>query len=203
MAEELQGILDRISKKTTDEADAEKARIVAQAKEEAKKIIASAKEEAESIIAEAKQEEAKLQASGAAGLQQASRDVIVSLEAEIKGILSSIVKAAVAESMSPEQLAGIVSALADAYAKGAEPKLDAMASPEQIESLTQTFTAKLTETFKGGIELKPVLGIDAGIKVSFSGDSVVHDFTSDAIGDMLCAYLNPRILEIVTKTKEG
>lgn len=201
MAEELQGLLDKINKEGLDKAEQEKARIIAEAKDEAKSIVAKAKEDAEALIAEAKKEEEKLKASGAAGLQQASRDVIIALEESIKEILSNIVKTSVAESMSPEQLADIVSTLAAAYAKGAEPKLTAMASPEQLEVLTQTFTAKLQETFKGGIELKPVLGIDAGIKVSFSGDSVVHDFTSDAIGDMLCAYLNPRILKLVTETK--
>lgn len=197
MAEELQGLLDRINKEGLEKAEEEKKRLIAEAKKEAEEILQKAKAEAEQIKGDAQTEASKLLASGEAGLKQASRDVIISLDAEIKRILSSIVQASVAEAMNSDRLAEIISMLADAYAKGTSESLEAMASPEQIEELKAAFQAKLSNKFKDGIELKPVVGIEAGVKVSFGGSAVVYDFTSEAVAEMLCTYLNPRILEIV------
>jgi V/A-type H+-transporting ATPase subunit E len=202
MAEDLQGLLDRINKEGLEKAEADKAVIIAEAKSDAKGIIENANTEAEGIVSTAKSEAATLLAAGESGCRQASRDVLISLEGSIKQVLSSIVKQSVAESMTSEQLAGLISILAQAYVKGSEPTLEAMASPDQAESLKQAFLAKLADTFKGGIEVNPVPSIDAGVKVSFNGESVVYDFTADAVSDMLCAYLNPRILEIVSKSQE-
>ena len=41
--------------------------------------------------------------------------------------------------------------------------------------------------------------VDAGLKVSFGGEALVHDFSSDSVSDMICAYLNPRVLEIIRR----
>ena len=93
--------------------------------------------------------------------------------------------------------------LANAYAgAGNADSVEALASEAQLAELQSAFHAKLADRFKGGIEIKPVAGIEAGVKVSFNGESVVYDFTADAVSDMLCAYLNPRILEIVSKSQE-
>lgn len=201
MAEDLQGLLDRINKEGLEKAEESKAAIIAEAKSEAKNIIAEATKKAEEIVAEGKKEAATLQAAGESGCQQAARDVLVSLESSIKQVLSSVVKQSVAESMTPETLSELIGTLAKAYVEGADTKLEVMASPEQVEALQQTFIGKLADTFKGGIEVQPVPSVDAGIKVSLDGESVVHDFTADAVSEMFCAYLNPRILEIISKTK--
>ena len=202
MAEDLQGLLDRINKEGLEKAEETKATIIAEAKVDAKAIVEKAKKEAEAIIATATTEAATLQAAGEAGLRQASRDVIISLESSIKSVLSGVVKQSVADSMTPQQLAELVTVLAQAYAKGVEPTLEAMASPDQVDALQQAFIGKLADTFKGGIEVKPVTGIEAGVKISFDGESVVHDFTANAVADMLCAYLNPRILAIISKSQD-
>ncbi len=199
MAEELQGILDRINKEGLEKAEEEKKKIIDNARKEADEIVKKAKAEAEEIVNDAKAEAAKLQASGEAGLQQASRDVIISLETEIKKVLSSIVESSVGDAMTAEQLADIVAKLADAYAKDGGGSLEAMCAKDDLEKLKSSFQAKLSQTFKDGIEIKPVVSIDAGVKVSFDGSAVVHDFSSDAVAEMLCAYLNPRVLEIIRK----
>lgn len=202
MAEELQGLLDRINKEGLEKAEEEKQRLVAEAKKEAEDIVAQAEKKAREIVAEAKAEADKLRSSGEADLHQASRDVIVSLEEELKRILASVVQASVGEAMTPDQLAEIVKTLAEAYAKGETAGLQAMASEAQVEAIRATFQTKLADCFKGGIEIKPVLGIDAGLKISFNGESVVHDFSAESVTEMLCAYLNARILEIIRKKND-
>ncbi len=202
MADELQGLLDRINKEGLEKAEAEKKQILEEAEKEAKAVVDKAKAEAEDIIKDAKREAATLQASGEAGLQQASRDVLISLESQLKEILSNTVKTSVGEAMTADQLATIVGELAAAYARDGAASLQVLASEAQLEQLQQTFQAKLAAQFKDGMEIKPVPGVDAGVKVSFDGSAMVHDFTSDAVAEMLCAYLNPRILQVIRENQD-
>ncbi|MBF0198623.1 MAG: hypothetical protein HQL32_12975, partial [Planctomycetes bacterium] len=92
-------------------------------------------------------------------------------------------------------LGKIIEALASSYAKGPDASLQALASESDASALQSYLLAQLTDQFKGGIEIKPVPGIEAGLKVSFSGDSLMHDFTSEAVSELLCAYLRPRVLD--------
>jgi len=201
MADDLQGLLDRIEKEGLDKAEAEKRRILEEAKKEADALVAEAKEEAERTVAAARDEADKLRTSGEADLRQAARDVLISLEQEIKGLLTSIVREEVSGALTPERLSEIIYELAVSYAKNSEVKgLEVMANPGQLDTLCSTFQERLGARLKvHPIELKPVPDIDAGIKVSFNEDAVLHDFSSEAITEMLSAYLNPRILEIIKK----
>ena len=129
---------------------------------------------------------------------------LISLEQEIKGLLTSIVREEVSGALTPERLSEIIYELAVSYAKNSEVKgLEVMANPGQLDTLCSTFQERLGARLKvHPIELKPVPDIDAGIKVSFNEDAVLHDFSSEAITEMLSAYLNPRILEIIKKEQE-
>jgi len=198
MAEELQGLLDRITQDGLQKAESEKQKILDQANEEAKRLVEKAKSEADQILADARREIEKMRATGEAGLRQAARDLVISLETEIKTMMNAIVTGDVGTAMSPTQLAQIVSNLADAYTKSnGASKLEAMVSEKQLKELESAFRARLALKFRGGIELKPAPGVEAGIKVSFDGKSVVYDFSSEAVSEMLCAYLNPRLLSII------
>ncbi len=199
MAEELQGLLDRINEEGLKKAESEKERILAEAEKEAGEIIEKGKAAAERLMAEAQREIETLRGSGEAALRQAARDVIISLEAEIKKLLSSIVQAAAGKAMTPAKLAKILAILAAAYAdkQGEISSIEVLAPEGQLEELRAAFQSELAEGFKAGVELRPASGLEAGIKVSFDGKAVVHDFSSEAVSDMLCAYLAPRILAII------
>jgi hypothetical protein len=39
--------------------------------------------------------------------------------------------------------------------------------------------------------------IDSGLKFSVSGDNVFFDFSDNAIADIICAYVGPRLAEMI------
>lgn len=201
MAVELQGVLNRINEDGIAAAEAEKQKILEAARKEAAAITDRAKADAEKVVAEARRQAATLQASGEAGLQQAARDVMISLEGQIRGLLDQAADAAVGAAITPEALAEIVVALARSYAEkqGTVTSLELLAAPDQVDALQALLQSKLSEQLRTGLTIKPVAAIDSGIQVSFDGAALVHDFTSEAIAEMLCAYLNPRILAIIRK----
>ena len=80
MAEELQGILDRINADGIAKADAERKEIIAKAKDEAAKIIADAKAEAACIVKNAEGEADAFRKRAENALVQAARDIKISLK---------------------------------------------------------------------------------------------------------------------------
>ncbi len=199
MAEDLQGLLERINQEGIKKTQAEKDRILAEAKEQADRIVKEAKAESERLIAEAREEGAKLQRAGEDKLKQAARDVVISLESQLKAQLTALVKACVGEALTPALVADLVLALSEAYGsrKGQVTSVDVLVPQARLDEFEAALTGKLGERFREGLRIAPVKGIDAGIQVSFDGESVFHDFTDDAITEMLCAYANPRIVAIL------
>ena len=137
-------------------------------------------------------------------MRQASRDIIVSLEEEIKTLLSALLKSCVAESTDAAFLAGLIEKLTVAYAsgKGEVTKLEALVSKDDCDKLEALAKSKLAGKFKDGITIKPVPGIEAGVQVSFNGEAVFHDFTSESIVEMLSGYVNARIAEMLKSSGE-
>jgi V/A-type H+-transporting ATPase subunit E len=196
MADQLQGLLERINREGLEKAEAERQRLVAAAQAEAQALIDKARTETECLVAEARRETDKLRIAGEASLQQAARDVIIALEIELKTALTNIVREDVSQALSPERLADIILELTRAYT--ATDRQATVQVPEaQMDALQATFTARLANYLQSGIELKPVPDLDAGLRLSWSGDHMVHDFSVEAITELLCAQLNPRLSRIV------
>lgn len=204
MTVELQGLLERITEDGLEKADKEKQEILDAARAEAKRLTDEAAQTAEKMVAEAKTEAEKLKLSGEAALRQAARDVLISLETRIRETLEQVVEADTGKAMTADMLAGMIESLAKAYARSGQEavSVEALASPAQLEELEAAFKARLAEHFRAGITLQPVAAISAGIQVSFNGESVAYDISSEAIREMLCAYLNPRITEILSNDSE-
>lgn len=199
MAEDLQGLLKKIEEDGVKKVEAERETVLAKASEEAAKTVADAQAEADKLIADAKAESDKLQRAGEENLRQASRDVLIALEKEINAQLGQLAKAAAGQALSAEVMADIVKIMVQGYAQqGNEAtSIEALAPADKLEALEGLIRAALGQQLEGGIQLRPITGVDAGLKVSLSGGSIYHDFTDEAIAEMISAYVNPRILAIL------
>ncbi len=203
MAEDLQGLLERINEEGIKKTEAHKDKILADARSQAAKIVADANDEAARIVADAKREQATLVHAGEDKLRQSARDIKISLEAEIKQMLQHLVRRSVTTTMKPDFLAELIIAMAQAYAgqKGAVASADVLIPRARQDELQDYLKAELASHFSKGVTIQPVPGIDAGIQVSFNGESVFHDFTDDAITEMLCAYANPHLVAMLRGEK--
>ena len=79
MAEQLQGLLERIQKDGIDKADAEGQRIIDDAKAQAASIISDAEAKAKAGLDNAEREGAAFAERGKVALQQAARDVVITV----------------------------------------------------------------------------------------------------------------------------
>jgi V/A-type H+-transporting ATPase subunit E len=198
MAEELQGLLEKIHQEGIKKADDEKAKIISDAKEEAEKIINKAKEESEAIRKKAEEDAANTEKRAKATIQQAARDIVLSLRAELETRLREVVKGGIGEAMTPDLMIKILTEMVKNYlSKGSDaaPSIEVLLCRDDLEKMDAMFKGSLI----AGLKTKPDLSLghdlSAGLKVNFKGDDVFFDFSDEAIADIICSYTGPKLAE--------
>ena len=196
MAEELQGLLDRIQTEGIEKAEAEKATILGNAKAEAAKIIEKAKEEAATIVKKAIEEAEISVNKGNAAIRQAARDVLIALRADIEARLKALVTESIGQAMTPDVMGKIILEMVKAY-REKNPTGDA--TVELL--LPQSEAGQMAELLKGSLlanlRANPVIRINAdaasGLQIGFKDSDVFLDFTDEALSDVICAYVGPKL----------
>ena len=199
MAEELQGLLERINKEGIEKIQGERDKALAEARREAQEILSKAKAEADAIIVGAKKDAAAAEQKGADTLKQAARDLMISLRGSVNKELEAVVSLEVGKALTPATMAQIIEKMLEAFASGgARPKgLDVLLSEPDRASLESLVLSRFKARLADGVNLRPVPEIEAGIKVGISGDNLFFDFTGEALTEMLCTYLNLRLAQLV------
>lgn len=186
MAEELQHLIERIRKEGVEKAETESSDIVTAAKAEAEKIVTDAKAQAAQFVAKAEQDAEVFTVRSTQALQQASRDLLLTVGKGIEQIFNALLKDTVATSLSAEVMAGLIAKLAE---EGASVKV----SEEVLAVLRTQFADKM----KAGIDLGAEQEILAGFKLVEKEGTAYRDFTDDAIVNALSEFLRPQLADIL------
>ena len=102
MAEDVQGLLDKIHNDGIAKAEQEKEAIIAAAREEAARIVAEAKEQAENLKKTAQTEAQADHDKANAAIRQAARDAVIALKADLLAKLNAVVHSCIGDAMTPE-----------------------------------------------------------------------------------------------------
>lgn len=199
MSQELQGLLDRIHKEGLESAEKQKEDIITQAKANAESIIQRTNMEAEAILKTTREEVKKIEERSKSTIQQASRDIVISLETELLKRLKKCVKSAVSESMTASLMTEVIKKMVDAYAKSSnqEVKLDLILSQKDIDTLTESLKAALVKDLKTQPQIIKGADFSSGLKIGFNGSDVFLDFSDTTITDLICDYVSPRLSAIL------
>ena len=191
MAEELQGILERIQKNGIEKAENEASRIIDEAKAQAAKITATAKKEAEDLVSKARTDSELFQQRAEHAIEHAARDVVLSVGDAVTATLQGIVANSVKSTFKAQDFAAFVKKTVSTYCQ--------QTSPGNIEAVTNYFMKEMAEQMKQGLTIKGDRDIISGFTVSLKDKAVYHDFTGTALTDALCALLRPQLAEIIKK----
>ena len=200
---QISELIEKIKKEGIETAQSEALKLRAEAEAEAKKIIEGAKNEAGAIIARAADEARRNEASGLAALEQASRNLILSFKSEIQGFLDKIVVNTVSSSYSADLIKGLLPELIKNWAVKNSDSLVVLLSEKDLAKLDNAFRAQLTGALKGGVELKPEKAVGSGFRIAEKDGSVFYDFSAQAVAEIISAYLNPKLAEILRSSVEG
>lgn len=196
MAEELQGLLDRIQNEGIAKAEAEKTKIVDDAKAEAVKIVAAAKAEAASIVKKANEEAEISVAKGNDAIKQAARDVLIALRADIEARLKVLVSESVGDAMTPETMSRIILEMVKAYSvrnPSGDATVELLLAQKDADAMTALFKGSLLAQLKANPVIRISSGVSAGLQIGFKGTDVFLDFSDEALADVICAYVGPKL----------
>ena len=200
MAEELQPLLEQIRKEGVEKAEAQAAEIIAQAKAKAAQTVREAETKAKELVAKAQADAGIYTERSTATLEQAARDLLITVGQGIENIIADIVAESVDSALKIEVLEQMMVKMAQCCAeRPGQPRIELLISEKDQNDMVKFFAQKYREKMVHGIELHVDNEILKGFKVSFADDHVYLDFTSEAIADSLTAFLRPKLAAIVSR----
>lgn len=199
MADELQGLLDRITNEGLKKAEAKQREIVEAAQAEARRIVKAAQAEAAETVAKARQEADLLREKSERSLRQAARDLLLSLRCELESRVSAVARELVASTLDGQALAAAVADLIRLFAErdGAESRFEVLLGEEQLGAVREALESALAKDLRARVDLVPVAGLRGGFKLAFTGKDILYDFSDEALGEALTTFLSPRLAEIL------
>lgn len=192
MAEELQHLIERIQKEGVEQAEEQAARIVSEAQAQAEQTLKKAEEQAAQTLETAEREAQVFMERSRRSLEQAGRDLLLTVGRGIEKMLLEILSQAVAEAMSPETVVEMMMKAADGAAEFS-------VNEAERDKLMQLLSARFADRMKEGVELTADRDILRGFKVSVKDGSVYRDFTDEAVVTALAAFLRPQLVELINK----
>ena len=200
MAGELQPLLEQIRKEGVEKAEAQAAEILSHAKAKAAQTVREAEAKATELVAKAQADAAIYTERSTATLEQAARDLLITVGQGIGNIMSDIIAESVDSALKIDVLEQMMIKMAQCCAERPDQsRIELLVSKKDQDDLVKFFAQKYREKMVHGLELHVDNEILKGFKVSFADDHVYLDFTSEAIADSLTAFLRPKLAEIVSR----
>ena len=201
MSEELQSLLEKINSDGVMKANAQRDAIIAKAEADAAAIIAEARENAEKMKEEAAAEAETLQKRAENAIEQAARDVVLKLKAELESRISTAVAGAAEETMTPAFMAELVKTLGTAFIANPDAEVTVISSVKDAAALDAALKGALVSSFKKQPRVLAESTIRGGMEVNFTGGELFFDFSTEALTGLLAEYTAPKIAAIFAGEK--
>jgi V/A-type H+/Na+-transporting ATPase subunit E len=197
MAEELQHLIEKIRKEGVESGEKAADSLVAEAKKKAAGIVADAQKQAKELVEKAERDAAAFEARGKATLQQAARDLLISVKNSVGDVVAGIVAEKVDVALTPEIVGQMLVKLADAYAKDGSGDVHAMLGDADAAAVKAYFAKEYQDKLAAGVQIESTKGIFKGFRAGTKNGQVFHDFTNEAIADSLASFLRSEMAQIV------
>lgn len=195
---ELKDLIEQIKKDGVEAAETEAEAIIAAAKEKAEKIICDAEEKAAKILQDAKSENDRMVKSSEDAIRQAGRNLLISFRESVTKELNAILNKEVTAVYSSEAMAQlIIETVKSLTAKPDAEDITLILDSESLKKLEDTLTAGLKEQLSEGVTLRASDSLNRGFRISAGDTGAYYDYSAQAVTEMLCAYLSPRIAELL------
>lgn len=203
METQLQDIIEKIHNEGVKGAEERARSIVEAAEKQAKETVDKARAQAEEIVRTAEQEAAKHQAAGDAALKQASRDLLLAVRTELTRLFESVQEQEVGSAMTPERMGSMIADLVQSWASSGDDRFEVLVKDDERDAVEKAMRSALSAKLKDGVEVRPVRGISAGFRIGTADGASYYDFTDETIAELLAAYLNPRLAEIMKSATQS
>lgn len=195
MAQQIQDLVASIRKDGIEVAQKEAAQIIADAKARAEDLIREAKKEAASLLDNAQREMDTRDQSARFSLQQASRDVQLSLKKSISEQLDRLLVEQVEKAYSSTELAALIAKVVASL--GDADKHVVQLNQKDFEKLAKTLAAELSSEIKSGLEIQAVSSVSSGFRIAEKNGASFYDFSAEETAALLKPFLSSAIEKIL------
>jgi len=202
MDSQLKELIETIKSEGVESAEKQASQIVEQAEERAKQIVSDAENRADEIVRNAEQEAARREQSEKAVVEQAGRDLLLTLEKQVTEMFRSVVTSSTAEAYSQQVLEEAVVKLVSAWAEQQTNDITILLSENDYKQLEQSLRKRLADALKQGADIKPSAHVQTGFRITEQGGTVYYDFSAQGIAEALSGFLNPRLSEVIKSAAE-
>jgi len=196
---QVQELINKIKKDGIESASQEAARLKKEAEAEARQIIETAKKEAAELTAKAKKDAERSEKAGKAALEQASRNLVLAFKDEIQTLLDQLVSQQLKTSYDNDVLKATLPEILKSWASKGD-SLALLLPKASLDKLEGFFKDKLAAQLKKGLVLNSDNSFSGGFRIAQKDGSAYYDFSIESVAEMLSAYLNPQLAEILKST---
>jgi V/A-type H+-transporting ATPase subunit E len=201
VVEELQSLLDRIQREGVEQAEAQAASILAEARQKAQEIVADAKLQADETVAAGDRDAKLFMDRATVALEHTARDFLLQVQRSLEALFMESVRGELSAALTPDLIAELVAKLVASY--GLSPKeehhIDVRLSPADREAFVKLFMGKYRSMIAHGVDIHADERVRRGFRISFEDGHVYHDFTVEALAETLATMLRPPLKEIVRR----
>lgn len=196
MEMELNNLIEKIKKDGVKEAEKQAQEIIAQAQAQAKNILNKAQKDSKDLLDSEKEEIRNFQSASHKALQQAARDVLLSLRSRAVELADRILKQEISDKFTPETLQKIIIKVIENF-KDNSAELEVLVSQEDCKTLERVIFSGLAKEIKNRVSLKGVKSIEKGFRIGKKGENSYFDFSDEALVQAFKRFLNPKLVEIL------
>lgn len=197
MAEQLQHLIDRIRQEGVENGEKTAEALIADAKKKAAAIVAEAQKKAQEATAKAEADAKAFAERGRQTLQQAARDLLISIGGSVGRVVSGVVDAKVGAALTPETVGQMLVKLAASY--GPAENLTVTLGEADAAALKGGVSKEVIDMLAKGLQIESDREIFKGFRLGTKGGQVFHDFTKEAIAESLANFLRPDLADVVKK----
>lgn len=194
---QIQDLVNSIKRDGIEEAEKKAAEIIGEAQQQADDLVRNAKKEAQRIVDEAKKEVAVMKQSGIAAVQQAGRDVMLSLKKQINDQFTRILEQQVTATFSSKDLITLIVSVVSSGLVTPEDTVIEI-SEKQKKQLTESLKSELAKELQSGLSLRVVPSVDVGFRLTAKDGSSYYDFSSEEVVRLLSPFLNTAVRDMLT-----
>lgn len=191
MGEEIQQLLEKIQRDGVDKANAEAAKIRAEAQAEADTLRKQAEDRAAAVRAKAEAEAEAFAERARVTIRQAARDTILELKEAISKHLTQLLAQNVRTALTDTQ------AVAALVRKVIETAVTGTADVAAAHDLAEVLRAQFAREAAGTVTVVTDDTLGTGFSIRLDGGRVEHDFTESALAAALAKHLRPDLAELV------
>ena len=193
----LDNLIAKLKSEAVEKADEKAKGILEVAKADSQKIIEEAERERTELLQNAKSEAENMQKKGKIALQQAARDLSVSVRNDLLKLLKSVLEREVKQRFTPDFMEKAILKVLENVGDGAGIELPETIKDELIDKIQQDLIT--TDNLTSFTKDKNIIN---GFKISKKDEGWSYEITPEEVTEMLFAYLSPKWVQLIKKEAE-